>query len=127
MSWSHISTYLEGNFPEYSSLRAGDIEEIYDKVEELHPGWLGEMHGAESNSTEIQELLTLVQSHGFGRGDRFPRDTRSMGAMLAYIHQLVNDTPEMQHAAAGSNEIDPEFLRALPADIQQELLHGRVE
>lgn len=153
LDYSRISDTLALNFPEYSRLRSGLIRQLYDDVQELHPGWVRTMHSADRYSDEIQQMLALVRSGGLSRRDRFPRDTRNTEAMIAYLEDLMN-TPEVEvdqdyldalppelreevlmqqrairlqspSTAQGSTEISREFLDALPPDIRDEVLQQR--
>lgn len=136
LDYSRISDTLALNFPEYSRLRSGLIRQLYDDVQELHPGWVRTMHSADRYSDEIQQMLALVRSGGLSRRDRFPRDTRNTEAMIAYLEDLMN-TPEVEvqrvEGTVGGRmveraqwvegvEVDQDYLDALPPELREEVL-----
>lgn len=93
ISYSRISSILERNFPEYTSLSAHLIQKIYDDVEELHQTWLSGFHHAERSSVEIQRILTQVLQGAYNNPTRFPQDTNDTRTMLVWLENRIN-TPD---------------------------------
>ena len=136
LSNSRISDVLEENFPEYRRVRSELIGKLYDDVQERHPEWISEMLLADRHSREIEQMLDLVRSRGLCRRDRFPRDTRRTGEMIAHLEDLVN-TPGvdarrvesvggrgmMERAQMAERmEVDQDYLNALPPELREEVL-----